>query len=331
MDDHSARNARFGAALLLTLIVASSSVGYLIWTKLYERKERYHILFADSVTGLEVGTGARMLGVHVGQVEDIAVDQFGERVIVTLALTPGTPITEHTLATMTPVGVTGLQFIELQGGTERSRRIEPDTPKSFIRAGATVLRTLMKQGRRIAEKADLLQGQLLRLATASQLRRFRGVQQSARRLAGTIDELRGKSTTRARRISRNVKRMAGTMRRASRALRRMRLDAGKHLPAASQAVMSAILSLEKVLSSVDPGPTERALARAATAKGPRLPAAHLDSLSKKLSAAGDQLGRVSDALARSVSKNDRQWTLIKKKLARAGRLISQLKRRYTTD
>jgi phospholipid/cholesterol/gamma-HCH transport system substrate-binding protein len=331
MGTKSARESRLGAVMILAFLALAGGVAYLIWNKLYEPKERYHIRFTDSVSGLEVGTGARMLGVHVGQVETITIDQHGTGVLVTLALHPGTPITEDTRATMTPIGITGLQFIELSGGTRRSKLIEPDTPRSVIKAGATVLRSLMKQGNKIVAKAGLLNDQLVGAAEKIKLKRIRRLQDNALLLASTVEDLRADNSKRVARISRNVDRVTAAMERASKALKRLERDTGERLPEARKAAMAAIDALEQAVNALEFGPTERAVERAVGAAKRRGAALNLDGVARTLEVTSKRLNKVSNELGSSLTKTDAQWIQIKKKLKKAGRFIRELKRRYIKE
>ena len=45
--------------------------------------------------------------------------------VVPLSLQAGTPVTEDTVATLQMQGITGLKYIELQGGTNEARRLSP--------------------------------------------------------------------------------------------------------------------------------------------------------------------------------------------------------------
>jgi len=278
-----------------------------------------------------VGTGARMLGVHVGQVERIAIDRYGIGVVVTLALNPGTPITKDTRATMTPIGVTGLQYIELTGGSRRSKLIEPDTPRSIIQPGATVLRTLMKQGKKIVAKASLLNSQLVGMATEARLKRLRRLHDNALQLASTVEDLREDNSKRVARISRNVDRVTAAMERASKALNRLERDTGKRFPEARKAAMEAVNALEKAVSELDLGSTERVVERAVSAAKRRGDSLNLDGVAQTLEVASKRLSKVSEELGTAISKTDVQWARIKKKLKKAGRFIGELKRRYVKE
>jgi phospholipid/cholesterol/gamma-HCH transport system substrate-binding protein len=148
---------------VLALMGALAFVG--LWfarANLGEEQTVYHTHFRGSVTGLSIGSTVRYRGVPVGTVADIAIDPANiERIEVTLALRPGTPVKTDTIASLQPQGITGLSFIELTGGTQAApilvaapgrrapeipsrpspiERLLADAPEAMARVGVLVER-----------------------------------------------------------------------------------------------------------------------------------------------------------------------------------------------
>jgi phospholipid/cholesterol/gamma-HCH transport system substrate-binding protein len=92
----------------------------------WERTDRYVIVFDRSVIGLEPGALVYLNGVQVGLVDDIAVapDDIAE-VAVTVELERGTPVRTDTRAVLQYAGITGLKVIDLRGGTRASPALAP--------------------------------------------------------------------------------------------------------------------------------------------------------------------------------------------------------------
>lgn len=120
------KNAFLVGSLVLFLIVAAIGSG--VWLSRAGREqepERYAVFFVkQSLSGLEAGASVTMLGITVGQVETVSIDPTDfTRVRVSLALRPGTPITESSTALVQRNLLTGLATIELAGSSPSSPRI----------------------------------------------------------------------------------------------------------------------------------------------------------------------------------------------------------------
>lgn len=72
----------------------------------------YEMATFDAVTGLQEQATVRYKGVAVGKVTGISFSRDGE-VLVRLAISPETPVTKSTYATLNLQGVTGLSFVQL--------------------------------------------------------------------------------------------------------------------------------------------------------------------------------------------------------------------------
>lgn len=80
----------------------------------------YEMVTRDAVTGLQEQAPVRYKGVEVGKVTDISFSPDGE-VRVRLAVSPDTPVTQSTYATLNLQGVTGLSFVQLNDHSEGDR------------------------------------------------------------------------------------------------------------------------------------------------------------------------------------------------------------------
>jgi phospholipid/cholesterol/gamma-HCH transport system substrate-binding protein len=82
----------------------------------------YRIHFAESVSGLSIGDPVKFRGVDVGTVKAIALDLADPRLVqVDIRLRKEAPVKTDTKATLKLKGITGVVFIELNGGS-------PNTP-----------------------------------------------------------------------------------------------------------------------------------------------------------------------------------------------------------
>ena len=135
----------FSSVLLIVFLVVVAG------NKLLEKRDEYYIHYEDtSVIGLQVGGQVKYHGISVGRVDDIRIDKEDVKmVIVTISVKEGTPLKEDILATLAPVGITGLKQIELSGGTNEAKLLKP---KSNILPGKSVLDSITGKAEIIAEK-----------------------------------------------------------------------------------------------------------------------------------------------------------------------------------
>jgi phospholipid/cholesterol/gamma-HCH transport system substrate-binding protein len=111
------RDARYAAVGAFVLLLAALATWFVLWysesTELHDYR-RYEIYFQGSVTGLNEGQSVRFLGVVVGRVVHILLDpRAADRVQVIADIDSKAPIDEHTLASLTLQGVTGLLYVDL--------------------------------------------------------------------------------------------------------------------------------------------------------------------------------------------------------------------------
>ena len=93
----------------------------------------YRVHFADSVNGLAIGDSVKFLGVDVGSVKSIALDPADPRLVqVDIRLRNDTPIKTDTKATLKLKGITGVVFIELDGGSPTAPTLIASTQEGQI-------------------------------------------------------------------------------------------------------------------------------------------------------------------------------------------------------
>jgi len=129
----------------LSIFLISSSTVLLLFfiilvgNRLLKRMDTYYIVYEDiSVTGLEIGSAVKFHGVQVGRVSALAVKDAAS-ILIEIEVERGTPIKEDTEAILTLIGITGLKFVELVGGSVES---EPLPPGSTIIAGQSLFETI---------------------------------------------------------------------------------------------------------------------------------------------------------------------------------------------
>src|SRR6188472_2348283 len=123
-----AREANYTAVGAFVLLIATMAAFFVYWyagSADARDYRRYEIYFEGTVSGLNRGSTVRYLGVEVGRVAMIRIDQrAADRVQVIADIDSTTPISDSTLASLSLQGVTGLLYIDLLANADPKRRME---------------------------------------------------------------------------------------------------------------------------------------------------------------------------------------------------------------
>lgn len=163
--------------------------------------KRYRIVTDQSVSGLSPSSAVKYLGVDAGKVERMELDDSTPpKVCLTIAVMVNTPIKKDTKAQLTPVGITGLQTIELVRGTS-SEELAPGSEIPYVPSKFTDIVTKVD---RLSGAVDVFFGEnkekisqaldnanrLLTTTTASVESTQRTLDALASRVNGLLDENR---------------------------------------------------------------------------------------------------------------------------------------------
>src|SRR5437867_2483060 len=123
----------------------------------------YRIHFAESVSGLALGDPVKYRGVDVGTVKAMAIDSADPRLVqVDVKLRKEAPITTDTKASLKLKGITGVVFIELEGGGPNAKSLVAATPEGQIpeiRSEKSSLTTVLDQLPQMLEKFSSIENQ----------------------------------------------------------------------------------------------------------------------------------------------------------------------------
>jgi phospholipid/cholesterol/gamma-HCH transport system substrate-binding protein len=188
-----AQKIRLGIFITVAMTIVIITVGTLSFDRIFDTKDIYFIAYEDvSVSGLDIGSQVKYLGLNVGNVRNIEIDPKDiNKIIVTIAVDEGTPIKEDVRAEISTIGITGLKQIELRGGTVESAMLKPG---GYIHAGKSITEDITGRAEIITEKIELVLNNLLELTSAAnQSRIYDFVDESAatvRKISEMVDENR---------------------------------------------------------------------------------------------------------------------------------------------
>ena len=93
----------------------------------------YRIHFAESVTGLSLGDPVKFHGVDVGKVKTMALDPANPKLVqVDVRLRRDAPVKTDTKASLRLKGITGVVYVELDGGSPAAPGLAAATPDGQV-------------------------------------------------------------------------------------------------------------------------------------------------------------------------------------------------------
>ncbi len=171
---NKAQKFRLGVFLITGFSLIIITVAVIAGASLSQQRDIYYINFHDeSVGGLDVGSKVNYQGIGVGRVDDIVISPDDvTSIIVTISIKGGTPIKSDARASLSPVGITGLNAIEIKGGTNESKLL---SPKSYIEVEKSLFGTITNKAVSITEQLDALIKSLNNLADQDNIDRMASI------------------------------------------------------------------------------------------------------------------------------------------------------------
>ncbi len=166
-----AQKIRLGIFIMFSSLLLLVLIGFFTARRLFEKTETYYVAYRDvSVSGLEVGSPVKFMGINVGSISRIFIDPDDvNQIIVRLSLREGTPVKEDATADIVAMGITGLKTIEIRGGTNEAAFLEEE---QFIRQGTSLVEDISGQAEVIAFKVEEVLNNLIDFTQPQNLERF---------------------------------------------------------------------------------------------------------------------------------------------------------------
>jgi len=131
---------------LFVSLLSAAMIAGVLWlsagTQYSKAYDTYVAYMDESVSGLNLNAPVKFRGVNVGTVRQISLDKSNsEKVRLELNIEHGTPITEDTVAILKAQGLTGIAYVELNGGSRNSPLLKPSVkpPYPEIKVGLSLL------------------------------------------------------------------------------------------------------------------------------------------------------------------------------------------------
>ncbi|MDS1370327.1 MlaD family protein [Aliarcobacter butzleri] len=174
---------------LFTLLVI-----FIFWLGKYGLEDKkyddYSIFFSESVSGLNIGSSIKFMGFEVGTVKDIKINPYNsEEIQIDIQIQKGTPIKEDNFAILGNLGITGLKYIELKGGSNNSKLLgENQYGMKVIKSKTSALTTFVDSTEDITKEITILLGQMKKVLNDENISNFSSLLSKSEKSMANIEQ-----------------------------------------------------------------------------------------------------------------------------------------------
>ncbi|MBF7065579.1 MlaD family protein [Aliarcobacter butzleri] len=174
---------------LFTLLVI-----FVFWLGKYGLEDKkyddYSIFFSESVSGLNIGSSIKFMGFEVGTVKDIKINPYNsEEIQIDIQIQKGTPIKEDNFAILGNLGITGLKYIELKGGSNNSKLLgENQYGMKVIKSKTSALTTFVDSTEDITKEITILLGQMKKVLNDENISNFSSLLSKSEKSMANIEQ-----------------------------------------------------------------------------------------------------------------------------------------------
>ena len=151
--------------------------------------DEYSIYFSESISGLNVGSTIKYMGYEVGTVKDIKINsKNSEEIKVDVQIQKGTPIKEDNFAMLGNLGITGLKYIELKGGSNESNLLaENEFGVKIIQSKKSALTNFVDSSADITKEIVILLAQAKKILNDENIENFSSIMNSGQKSMENIE------------------------------------------------------------------------------------------------------------------------------------------------
>ena len=191
------RNAHYAAVGLATVTLLVLLAVFVVWLARFSFNQEYDVydvLFTDPVRGLSVGGEVHFNGIRVGEVTDLTLDrETGNQVIARVRLDEGIPVRTDSRAQLEPLGITGVNYIQITSGTPGGPLLKdqfPDGVTPVIQSQPSPIAELLQgSGTVLSQAVDAL-NRINRVLSDDNIRSFSATVQSVETVAAELEARR---------------------------------------------------------------------------------------------------------------------------------------------
>ena len=154
------RHANYALVGIVTLGLFIGLLAFVVWLAGFQFNKHYDIYdvsFVGPVRGISDGGEAHFNGIKVGEVTKLSLDPINpSRVVARIRLTAGVPVRTDSYAILEPQGITGVNYIQLTGGSPGKPLLKAVTLRGvvpMIYSQKSALSDLLEGGGTVLQRA----------------------------------------------------------------------------------------------------------------------------------------------------------------------------------
>jgi len=155
MSISRSQKTRLGVFMVIGLVIGATLIAIPIGSRLSNRQKTFYAYFSgESLSGLEEGAQVKFHGVPIGKVARISYDPADlTRVKTEIRVQENFPMKTDMYAEAGAMGITGLKYVEILGGTNGAPLLKPD---SEVPTKTSMFATITGKAEIIVGKVELL-------------------------------------------------------------------------------------------------------------------------------------------------------------------------------
>jgi phospholipid/cholesterol/gamma-HCH transport system substrate-binding protein len=189
------RNANYALVGLISTILLIAMIVFIFWLTnfaLSAKYDDYEVVFHGSISGLSRGGDVQFNGIKVGEVSDIQLDaQDPNKVIAKIRVRTDTPVREDSEASLEPVGITGVNDIQITAGTTSKKLLKDVTPQGqprIIEAKPGSFASLLSGGGTLMQTALDSLNRVNRVLSDQNIQKFDGIMSDVQSVTAELRE-----------------------------------------------------------------------------------------------------------------------------------------------
>jgi len=157
---------------VFTILLSAAALYFIYWLGNFsinrKPKSYYKAVFHESVSGLNIASPVKYMGMKIGNVKKITINpDEPDSVIVTFSVDKNIPLRSDSYAFISLEGITGLKYIEIEGGSINSpvlqtSKTNPAVIKTIPSFNAKLFETLSKTSGKLNKLLDNINNVLSR-------------------------------------------------------------------------------------------------------------------------------------------------------------------------